>query len=177
MSGRQPRVLVGGPIQRLFGREGFEPAERARITAIHQALSADGIEVLSAHVTESFDRVACTSREIATRDHRWAHECDLYLGILPMGEDGWPIPSWGTAIELGWVSSRRMPVVIAWNTASAFRFSHLVRGLDAVTRVRFVDLDVPPDALAQVVRDELTKAEEGASDGAALSSIAGGERF
>lgn len=153
MSPRNPRVLVGGPMQRLFSEAGFDSAERERVTAVHRALAAADCVVLSAHVAESFARVHGPSQEVARRDHRWTQECDVYLALLPTGPDGWPVTSWGTGVELGWVSARRVPVVIVRDAATHHRLSHLVRGLDAITTVRYVDAAATPSELAELVRE------------------------
>lgn len=148
-------------MQRLFDHTGFDSDERERVTAVHRALEAVGCEVLSAHVAESFARVSGSSHEIACRDHRWAQECDLYLALLPTGPDGWPVPSWGTGVELGWVSARGVPVVIVREASAHHSFSHLVRGLDAITTVQFVDAATAPGELAALVRDSLADVGRG----------------
>jgi hypothetical protein len=133
-------VFCGGPIKAAFTNGSFDHDMRMLVTSTVGALEASGAVVRSAHVTEDFSLISTAPQEITLRDFAWSESCDVYLALLPVDARGVAYPSAGTAIELGWVSGLRKPIVVAWDEKSPSEYSHLVRGLDAITDVIYVDL-------------------------------------
>ena len=134
-------ILCGGPIKNLFSPAMvFDSTMRDLVERTVTSLSACGAVVRSAHIAEGFAVTDLSSRDITTRDHSWCETCDIYVALWPTGPDGLPFPSAGTAIELGWVSSRGKPIVMVWDEERSSAYSHLLRGLEAITAVECVDL-------------------------------------
>lgn len=140
MNLRGTEILCGGPIKEMFTAGRFDGGMRGLVLDTVAALEAVGAAVHSAHIAEDFAPVALTSQDVTVRDHAWCDSCDVYVALLPTDSDGAVFPSAGTAIELGWVSGRHKPVVIAWEERHAGAYSHLVRGLGSITPTVFVDL-------------------------------------
>jgi nucleoside 2-deoxyribosyltransferase len=141
MNPGRPAVLCGGPIKSLFSKNVFDPAMRDLVVSCVGALRAADWTVYSAHLAEEFGPVTITSQEVTRRDNGWCVACDVYVALLPTAADGTVQPSAGTAIELGWVSAAGKPIVVVWDEARRNAYSHLVRGLDAITPVRFLAIE------------------------------------
>jgi nucleoside 2-deoxyribosyltransferase len=135
-------ILCGGPIKSLFSpsRE-FDADMRDLVLRAVKAMEDCGAMVHSAHIAEGFGFTDLTSQQITVRDLYWCDTCDVYVALWPTGPDGVPYLSSGTAVELGWAASRGKPIVLVWDERHAASYSHLQRGLDAVTTVEFVDLE------------------------------------
>ncbi|MFC3495846.1 nucleoside 2-deoxyribosyltransferase [Glycomyces rhizosphaerae] len=163
-------ILCGGPIKSLFSKtREFDPGMRELVLRAVEALRDRGAVVNSAHIAEGFGVPDLTSQAITVRDLSWCDSCDVYVALWPTGPDGLPYLSSGTAIELGWVASLGKPIVLAWDEQRASSYSHLQRGLDAVTAVEFADLrrvaqdaGVLADAVARVKAKGVPRAHSGA---------------
>ena len=153
-------VFCGGPIQALFTNGSFDHEMRALVTSTVAALESAGAVVTSAHITEGFAPISIGPQEITLRDFGWCESCDVYVALLPTDARGLVCPSAGTAVELGWVSARRKPVVVVWDEKVSSMYSGIVRGLDAVTDVIYVDL-----TLARATPSLITAAVKRASCG------------
>lgn len=135
-------VFLGGPIQfAIDSTSRFCPRLRQLIQTLILDLESAGVRVLSAHRYERFGEVDMRGkyREVCLRDYKWMGECDVFAAVLPIGTDGVPLCSSGTAVELGWASAMCKPVVLVRDLVA--EYSHLVTGLDAVTNVVSVDIN------------------------------------
>ena len=135
-------VFVGGPIQYAVKSDGsFHAGTRGAIERVIASLADAGHEVLSAHVYENFGEMDVSGmfQQVCLRDHLWMRQCDVFVAVLPLDQDGNVIHSAGTSVELGWASALGKPIVLVCDTEP--KYSHLVIGLDAVARVIKVDID------------------------------------
>ncbi|NUR63318.1 MAG: hypothetical protein HOV87_32360 [Catenulispora sp.] len=133
-------VLCGGPIKSLFSGGVFDAGMRELVTETVAVLQAAGALVRSAHLAERFSIVDLSSQDVTRRDHAWCVSCDVYVALLPTDAEGTAYPSAGTAVELGWVSALGKPIVVLWDSSRPRAYSHLVRGLNAISPVVFLDL-------------------------------------
>lgn len=134
------KIFVGGPIQYAISGEGnFRKELRNLIEKIITDLLSAGHTVLSAHRYENYGEMDVTNKqaEVCARDFAWMNDCDLFVAVLPGDEDGFPVRSDGTCVELGWASSLGKKVIIL--RSSATQYSHLVAGLAAIANASFVD--------------------------------------
>lgn len=141
--GERPVIFVGGPIQHAMDGGSFNPELRRLIAAVIAELGERGARIVSAHVAEEFgaaDQSQFTPASVSLRDWAWMRECDVYVALWPTDAEGELIQSAGTAIELGWASATRKPVVIALNDDTPHQYSHLVHGLANLTKVVYVSL-------------------------------------
>lgn len=132
--------MVGGPIKAYFSEGAFDRTARQDYERLVEFLRCEGAIVFNAPEYERFAVVPVPSQAVTERDFSWCQAADLYVCLWPTGASGQPIPSQGTAIELGWVSMFRRPVVLLWDAPNALNYSHLIRGLDSITNVAYVDL-------------------------------------
>lgn len=139
---RQPKALVGGPIQ--YGmRDGrFDESLKSELLAVIDCLRQAGWQVLSSHLAEDFGTSAATfTPDVVTkRDYGWMLESDVYIAVLPTDASGAPIFSGGTCVELGWASARSVPIIVLWDEGNSENYSHLIRGLHTTATVRYLDL-------------------------------------
>ncbi|WP_375386076.1 nucleoside 2-deoxyribosyltransferase [uncultured Microbacterium sp.] len=160
------RVLVGGPMKALFKANAFDSDMRQRVEITVSSLRSAGALVYSAHLAEKFEIARLTSVQTTARDFRWQLSCDVYVALLPVDEFGVAIPSAGTSIELGWATAFRKPVVILSDHAYTAGYSHLVRGLQAVSPVEHLDLWSSREQLISTIsRMTSVSTEEGISRG------------
>jgi nucleoside 2-deoxyribosyltransferase len=132
--------MVGGPIQYALDAAGnFDRTLETVVRAITTSVAADGLRVLSAHLTEGFgeEDVRGKSLEVARRDYNWMSDCDVFVAVLPAGADGRPYRSDGTCVEIGWAAALGRPVVLVVDARA--EYSHLVQGLSAITSVQQLD--------------------------------------
>lgn len=135
-------VFVGGPIQHAFDLDGvFHVQTRSAIELSIASLRDQGYRVLSAHEYESFGEMDVSGKfhEVCSRDFQWIRRCDVFVAVLPLDENGKVIYSAGTSVELGWASAMGKPIVLVCDPAPIY--SHLVIGLDVVTRTSKVDIN------------------------------------
>ena len=136
MSKPLPCVFVGGPIQNAIGPDGIFNVEIGHlIKSVLKALKKASCHIVSAHVYENFGEMDVRGKfqQVCARDYQWMRECDLFLAILPLDSHGKAIYTSGTFVELGWASAMGKPIVLVRDPAP--KYSHLIAGLDAVTRV------------------------------------------
>ncbi|GAA3733331.1 hypothetical protein GCM10022225_14320 [Plantactinospora mayteni] len=149
-------VMVGGPIQYAIDAAGnFDRTLETDVRSIITKIEADGLQVLSAHLTEGFgeENVEGKSHEIATRDYNWILKCTVFVAVLPAGADGSPYRTDGTCVELGWAAALGRPVILVVDDRA--EYSHLVQGLSAITSVRRLDYATvarDPSAVVAAVR-------------------------
>ena len=135
-------VFVGGPIQHAIYPDGaFHALTRSAIETAIDGLRSQGYQVLSAHEHENFGEMDVREKfqEVCFRDFQWMQKCNVFVAILPLDENGKVVHSAGTSIELGWASAMDKPIVLICDPAPIY--SHLVIGLDAVTRVAKIDIN------------------------------------
>lgn len=149
------RVFVGGPIVHAISQDGYAPPLRALITSVLSTLEEGGYEVFSAHRAEGFGLKSeeFCSHEIAIRDFDWMNRCECFVAILPPGHGG-VLRTDGTHVELGWASALGKRIVAVVPLPLPENYGHLLRGLDVIARVNFVDLyDVEnhPSVLLEVL--------------------------
>ncbi|MGI5500342.1 nucleoside 2-deoxyribosyltransferase [Lentzea sp. CA-135723] len=150
------KVFIGGPIQHAILPDGFlERLEVALSTAIGSVQRAAGT-VLSAHVAERFgaDTPLFTPAQVAERDFGWMLECDVFVPVLPVLDDGDLLRTDGTHVELGWASALGKPIVGVTAQPFADSASHLLKGIGQVANARFVDIGeftTSPDLLVETV--------------------------
>lgn len=155
-------IFLGGPIQFATDRAGrFSVPLREIISGLLQALDQTGLRVLSAHRHEKFGEVDMRGKyaEVCRRDYAWMRECDVFAAVLPVGTDGVPVATSGTAVELGWASSMGKPVILIRDLAA--EYSHLIAGLSAVTSVVTIDINSAAldQELCRAVSQVLTTAD------------------
>jgi nucleoside 2-deoxyribosyltransferase len=135
-------VFVGGPIQHAIGPDKvFHAPTRSVIETSTAVLRDHGYRVLSAHEHENFGEMDVSGKFqwVCSRDFQWMLQCDVFVAVLPLDENGKAIYSAGTSVELGWASAMGKPIVLVCDPAPIY--SHLVIGLDAVARVTKVDIN------------------------------------
>ncbi|MEK6288611.1 MAG: nucleoside 2-deoxyribosyltransferase [Acidobacteriota bacterium] len=145
--GRKPQpskprnVFVGGPIHYAISQDTYDAPLRALITSILSVLEGGGYEVFSAHRAEAFglDREKFSSHEIAMRDFDWMKRCESFVAVLPAGRDG-VLRTDGTHVELGWACALGKPIVAVAPLPLPESYGHLLRGLESIARVVFVDI-------------------------------------
>jgi hypothetical protein len=166
-------VLCGGPIKSLFCGGVFDTGMRKLVTETVAVLEAAGALVTSAHIAEGFSVVDLSSEEVTVRDHAWCVSCDVYVALLPTDAEGATYPSAGTAVELGWVSALGKPIVALWDSSRPRAYSHLIRGLNEITPVVFLDLleaRANPGLLTETVESAVREAGAGSKGGWLLAN-------
>jgi len=152
------KVFVGGPIQYAIGQDGkFINEIREKFERIINRLEKDGIQVCSAHVEENYGESTdeYSNEQICIRDFSWMHECDKYISVFPNYEDGRIIHSGGTNVELGWATALNKDVIIICDHNKLHKLSKLIRGLNTICRVDFIDLDLvlkDPECLVDKIK-------------------------
>jgi len=142
-SKNQKIVLLGGPIQRAINQNGrFDHRLKTIIIALSDVLEKSGYKVLSAHIDEGFgENIPNSSAKITKRDYCWMQLCDVYIALFVPNEQGEQIRSDGTHIEIGWASAMAKPIVLIGEDMPNEQNSHLIRGLNAIANVRFIELE------------------------------------
>ena len=146
------RILLGGPIKAYFESSGFNSVARTRYEKLIALLRSAGATVYSAPEAEKFDYAVETPATVTQRDFDWCRSADVYLALWPPGPDSRPIPSQGTAIEIGWATLLRCPIVFLWDEVHADEYSHLVRGLSSIVATSYLDIS---SSFADIVRSIL----------------------
>lgn len=154
------RILLGGPIKAYFASGSFDADARVRYERLIEQLRASGATVYSAPESEQFSLVTTTSRGVTQRDFAWCRAADVYVALWPTGSDGYPVNSQGTAIELGWASVLRCPVLMLWDAENAGNYSHLVRGLSTVVVTEYLDHSSPVTDIAVAIAELYARARE-----------------
>lgn len=154
------RIVLGGPIKAYFASGSFDPDARVRYESLIEQLRAAGAKVYSAPESEEFSLVTTTSLSVTQRDFAWCRAADVYVALWPTGSDGYPVNSQGTAIELGWASILRCPVLILWDAENATNYSHLVRGLGTVVSTEYLVYSSPAAAVTAAIVELYARATE-----------------
>lgn len=149
-----PVVFVGGPIQHASILGQFSGGIKAIIEEILNGLEHQGAQVLSAHRYEGYGAMDVEGMHdmVAARDFAWMNQCSIFVAVLPDNDDGSPVRTDGTCVELGWASALGKPVVVVRSLTGSH--SHLVKGLGSVTSVVEVALKDAvrvPDLVVQAV--------------------------
>lgn len=153
------KVFVGGPIQHALDGTHFDERVKQIILFIIDRLREANCLISSAHLLERFglDTADLNPDEVARRDFRLMQECDFFVAVLVPADGEGILRTDGTHVELGWASAMQKPVIIVTMQQCMPHLSHLVRGLNQITGVRFLDLEriygEPQELLATV--DEL----------------------
>lgn len=146
---KNARVFVGGPIKAGFRNGQFDPVLRRTIERVTGDLVGSGFTVVNAHEREQFAPVDNETRaHLARRDHDWLRECDVHVVVLPLGHDRVVLPSFGTAVEIGWSLSVGRPVVILLETNASSHYSPFVHSLPNDFSVVILDLHTSDLAVA-----------------------------
>jgi nucleoside 2-deoxyribosyltransferase len=148
------KVFLGGPIQHAVDPNGFDVRLRYLLLSVNKTLESNRVPVFSAHIAEDFGGYDALGKEdmIAKRDFDWIQECDVYVAVLPAGQDGKLYRSDGTFVELGWASALRKPIILISCNQTAH--SVLVQGLGTLSPVRYMsleDLETSPSSLIEVL--------------------------
>lgn len=158
---KKPEIFVGGPFQHAINSEnGFDANLRLLIESFIEIIEKAGYKILSAHRAELFGEISAkdSSSQVTKRDFLWIKSSQIFLAVLPIKEKGQLYRTDGTHIELGWASMLGKPVIILWDPDSADIYSHLIRGLHTLTRVRFMSIREAyryPLKLIKVLEEEL----------------------
>lgn len=129
-------IFVGGPMQNAVSVENrFNPEVRLLIEKVLNILEKNQYNILSAHRYENYGEMDVSGKyeQVCSRDYNWMNACDLFAAVLPLDSNGDVICSSGTSVELGWASAKGKPIILIRDVAP--KYSHLVAGLNAVTRV------------------------------------------
>ncbi|MGK4906477.1 nucleoside 2-deoxyribosyltransferase [Streptomyces albus] len=129
----RPRVFLAAPFAQLIDGDAVTDTWRDRLEAVRRALLEDGFHVFSAHHNEAWGAAGLPPEECVPSDFRAMVACDAVCAYL-----GNPV-STGVAMELGWASLLRKPVVLAHNRGTVL--SPMLRGLGTLTRVTEVTLE------------------------------------
>lgn len=146
------KYLVGGPMRSLFWNGNFSAVERERVEMVVSSLRALGATVFNAHEAENYAAAAITSEMVTLRDHDWVRRCDIYLALWP-ARNGTPVPSTGTAVEIGWASMLNKSIVVAGSMSCLASYGHLIRGIGALTRFEFLDDAQGVESIVHRARD------------------------
>ena len=149
-------VFVGGPIQHAIQGDGFHASLRETISRVIDAVQDSNGTVFSAHLAEKFgdDTSLFTPEQVSVRDFGWMGQCDVFIPVLPTGQEEELLRTDGTHVELGWASALRTPSVLVTPLPINPTASHLLRGLPRVGNVTMVDLAAVverPESLLDVV--------------------------
>ncbi len=135
-------VFVGGPIQYAINCSGqFDGFLKGLVERALTVLDSNGYMTLSAHRHEGFGEldVSEQQKEVCSRDRAWMKNCDCFVAILPSTQDGMPIRTEGTAVELGWASALNKRIIILHDPKAIY--SHLIAGLESVADVTYLNID------------------------------------
>jgi len=157
-------VVIGGPIQHASGDAGhFNRHLKRLILYVATILEKASYRVLSAHIAEDFGNLALVdSAELVLRDYGWMQLCDVYIALFIKNYSQQYIRSDGTHVEIGWASAMHKPIILLGDDVPSKENSHLVRGLGAISHVRFVsiaDVERDPDILLTIVQNALETVE------------------
>lgn len=160
---RTRKVFVGGPIRDAISQKGYDVALRKLIIDVLSVLEDAAYEVFSAHRAEDFglDR-SQSSHDIACRDFDWMKRCDIFVAILPPGQNG-VLRTDGTHVELGWASALGKPILAVAPLPLPPSYGHLLRGLSDIARVDFIDIcevQKCPSVVQEVLEREFRKISE-----------------
>lgn len=151
-------VFVGAPINYARSDGGFDSDLKHLILRILSVLDESGLEVLSAHREEGFEPIEeeLNSSHITARDFNWMARCEVFVAVLPEDREGNPFRSDGTHVELGWATGVGKPVVLVASSPLNESYSHLVRGMGALTRVTVLDCRTVADT-PSVLKDAVSE--------------------
>jgi nucleoside 2-deoxyribosyltransferase len=139
---KQKTVLVGGPIQYALNENGsFDKRLKSQIDFVLNTLANSNHRIFSAHKEEQFGKIDMIGKSalICKRDFNWMKQCDVFVCILPVMENGVPYRSDGTCIELGWASALGKKTIILKNMSDGY--SHLITGLSALSDVTYLNME------------------------------------
>jgi nucleoside 2-deoxyribosyltransferase len=123
------RVFLATPSLRLTGpADGVFPlALRARVTALREALLNSGVRVFSSHHDQSWVARGVAESPRVPSTHRAVMTADVVVACV-----GSPLSS-GVALELGWASAMRKPIILLVDRA--VEHNPLVESLEEVCPV------------------------------------------
>ncbi|MER5867412.1 hypothetical protein [Kitasatospora sp. NPDC002040] len=106
--GRRARVFLAAPLMRLTGPADsvVTLASRTRLTTLRSALLKSGAAVYSAHHSDAWTVAGRAPEPRVPSDFRALQTADLVFAYV-----GAPLSA-GVALELGWASSLRKPIVL-----------------------------------------------------------------
>jgi nucleoside 2-deoxyribosyltransferase len=144
------RVFLAAPfVQFIHPSDGVvDPLWRARISALRDEILAAGHAVFNAHHNEAWGAQGLPPAECVPSDFRGLQAADLVLAYV-----GSP-PSTGVALELGWASALRKPVVLLLDRDTSY--SPMITALGQVSPV--LPLTCPSDWTSATVRDTVGEA-------------------
>ncbi|MCP2257421.1 hypothetical protein LX15_001106 [Streptoalloteichus tenebrarius] len=126
------RVFLAAPfVQFLAGDRVVDPWRR-RLGRLRERLLAGGAAVFNAHHNEGWGADGLPPDQCVPSDLRGVIACDAVCAYA-----GDPVSA-GVAVELGWASVLRKPIVLAVDTGA--RLTPMLQGLGSVTRVETVRL-------------------------------------
>jgi nucleoside 2-deoxyribosyltransferase len=134
-------VFVGGPIQYAICDNGiFRNDLKEVIENILEDLNTNNYKVLSAHRYENYGEMdmANLQLEVCKRDFEWMNLCDIFIAVMLLGEDGKPLRTDGTCVELGWAAALGKKIIIIY--AKNATYSHLIYGLYGVASVHYLEI-------------------------------------
>ena len=132
------KVFVAAPFRSFLDANGaFDQHFRRQLEKFYECLVDAGFEYFSAQVNEEWGSAALGPDECVPIDYTEMLTSDVVVAVL-----GKP-PSLGVAVELGWASALRKPILIL---GSALETSSMFAGLDRVADVQFIKKDLGLDA-------------------------------
>ncbi|WP_181727517.1 hypothetical protein [Streptomyces sp. PT12] len=144
------RIFMAAPFAQLVADgERVDATWRDRLETLRLALLDRGHAVFNAHHNEDWGAAGLPPRECVPSDFRAMLACDVVCAYL-----GSPVSA-GVAVELGWASLLRKPVVLAHDRGATV--SPMLRGLDSLTRVTRIVL---PRGLDEAGARELAEATD-----------------
>ena len=127
------RIYYGGPMISKTNRlNKIVKEERREIKKIVSFVRDQGHEIFSPVETQRFIYKRANPETVTGREFEYLKYCDVVM-IKP--DDP---PSGGAHVQLGWASAFGKPIIIL--TEGSKRYSKLVRGLEAVTTCKYVDI-------------------------------------
>nr|BFE98367.1 hypothetical protein GCM10020241_00430 [Streptoalloteichus tenebrarius] len=149
------RVFLAAPfVQFLAGDRVVDPWRR-RLGRLRERLLAGGAAVFNAHHNEGWGADGLPPDQCVPSDLRGVIACDAVCAYA-----GDPVSA-GVAVELGWASVLRKPIVLAVDTGA--RLTPMLQGLGSVTRVETVRLadGLDDEAIEEMAAAALRLATEG----------------
>lgn len=124
------KVFLGGPITHYLKDNIFDCKGEKIFRQAAYLLQSCGFEVFSAHLLEDFGRVAKEKDDVLTkRDLSWIDMSDICVFIFPVQNDGLPIRTDGTYIELGYSVASKKNILIFWEPNAYQYYSPMLRGV------------------------------------------------
>ncbi|SHF88251.1 TIR domain-containing protein [Streptoalloteichus hindustanus] len=126
------RIFLAAPFVQFLVGDRVTDQWRHRLTALRERLLAGGAAVFNAHHNEGWGEFGLPPEQCVPSDFRGVVACDAVCAYA-----GDPVSA-GVAVELGWASMLRKPIVLAADART--RLTPMIEGLGAVTRVETMRL-------------------------------------